>query len=93
VIAPRRPLRLLFALACASALAAGLSGCGRRGPLELPPEVQERGKFLDAQEAAKAKPAPLAPGAARPKSVARPIPGTQGYRPPAEHPFPLDPLL
>jgi predicted small lipoprotein YifL len=90
----RSSLPILLALA----VAASLSACGRRGPLELPPEVQARGEALKAEQAAaQAKagrnaPAP-APGGARPEPPAPPIPGTIGNRPPEQYPFPLDPLL
>ncbi|TLG75623.1 lipoprotein [Methylocystis sp. B8] len=86
----RRPLAVL-ALAL---VATSLGACGRHGPLELPPETQARSAALRAEaEAAQAKaaahgvpaPPPLPPGA--------PPPGTIGNRPPAQYPFPLDPLL
>lgn len=83
---------LLLALAAAS-----LSACGRRGPLELPPDVQARGEALKAEQAAASAksgrgPKP-APGQAAPEAPEPPIPGTIGNRPPAQYPFPLDPLL
>lgn len=89
-----RGFRLLLLFAGAVA-ALGLSACGRRGPLELPPEVQARGAALQAeQDAARAKNASKpAPGAAEPVSAPVPIPGTVGNRPPAQYPFPLDPML
>ncbi|MEK4032739.1 lipoprotein [Methylocystis sp. IM3] len=85
-------LRLILLLAAATA---GLSACGRRGPLELPPDVQARGAALRAQqEAAQARTGPKpAPGQAVPAPPPPPIPGTIGNRPPADYPFPLDPLL
>nr|WP_246744688.1 lipoprotein [Methylocystis sp. Sn-Cys] len=78
--------------------ATGLSACGRRGPLELPPEIQAQGEALKAQQAAalakSAKNAPRpAPGQAVPEPPPPPIPGTIGNRPPEQYPFPLDPLL
>jgi predicted small lipoprotein YifL len=94
-----RPIRL-FLLLAAAALAH--ASCGRRGPLELPPDVQARGDALKAeQEAARAKTARNAPksaqkpipGQAQPEPPAPPIPGTIGNRPPDQYPFPLDPLL
>ncbi|WP_424360407.1 LPS translocon maturation chaperone LptM [Methylocystis parvus] len=90
-----RRSRLLILLALA---AASLSACGRRGPLELPPEIQARGEALKAEQAAAqakaARNAPkLAPGQAAPEAPEPPIPGTIGNRPPAQYPFPLDPLL
>jgi predicted small lipoprotein YifL len=36
----RRAKRLILALAIAPLLAGALAGCGRKGPLELPPDVQ-----------------------------------------------------
>ncbi|WP_292533700.1 lipoprotein [Methylocystis sp.] len=89
---PHLTRRSVAALALAL-IAASLGACGRRGPLELPPETQARGAILRAQaEAAQAKAA--RPGAPPPASVpAPPIPGTVGNRPPDQYPFPLDPLL
>lgn len=72
--------------------AAGLAGCGRRGPVELPPETQQRGAELRAQEQARAAKTRPAPGADIDRP-APPIPGTAGNRPPEQYPFPLDPLL
>jgi predicted small lipoprotein YifL len=98
VTPPLPPLtsRLLGILALALALTS-LGGCGRRGPLELPPETQARGAFLRAQaEAEQAKaaahgaPPPPPPPAGAPPP---PIPGTVGNRPPDQYPFLLDPLL
>jgi predicted small lipoprotein YifL len=92
-----RGFRLLLLLAGAVA-ALGLSACGRRGPLELPPDVQARGAALQAEQeatrATNARSAPKpAPGAAEPTPPPVRIPGTIGNRPPAQYPFPLDPLL
>ncbi len=94
------PRRLRLTLLLAAAAAAGLSACGRRGPLELPPDVQARGAALRAeQEAAQAKAVPASgpgvKGASAPAAPPPPppIPGTTGARPPADYPFPLDPLL
>jgi predicted small lipoprotein YifL len=94
-VTPRLPhltRRSVAALALAL-IAASLGACGRRGPLELPPETQARGAILRAQaEAAQAKAATH--GAPPPANVpAPPIPGTVGNRPPDQYPFPLDPLL
>lgn len=88
-----RRTRLLLLLAAFAVSA--LSACGRRGPLELPPEIQAQGAALKAQQAAAlAKNAPKpAPGQATPEPPPPPIPGTIGNRPPAQYPFPLDPLL
>jgi predicted small lipoprotein YifL len=92
-----RQFRLPLLLA-ATLFAIGLPGCGRRGPLELPPEVQARGEALKAEQAAAqaraAKNAPKpAPGQALPEPPPPRIPGTIGNRPPEHYPFPLDPLL
>jgi predicted small lipoprotein YifL len=92
-----RGFRLLL-LCAAVAAAAGLSACGRRGNLELPPEVQARGDALKAErDAAAAKTARTAakpaPGEEAPEQRAPAIPGTIGNRPPAQYPFVLDPLL
>jgi predicted small lipoprotein YifL len=93
-----RGFRLLLLVAGAVA-ASGLAGCGRRGPLELPPEVQARGAALKAEQeaarttAARSGPRPEAV-AAEPAALPPPrIPGTIGNRPPDQYPFPLDPLL
>jgi predicted small lipoprotein YifL len=86
------------ALAAVSLLLAAmaLAGCGRRGPLELPPEYQAQGAALKAQQDAElARTAKkLPPGAAPVPAPPPPIPsGVTGNRPPAQYPFPLDPLL
>lgn len=77
---------------------ASLSACGRRGPLELPPEVQARGEALKAAQAAEQAKAgkagaKAAPGQAPAAPPAPPVPGTIGHRPPDQYPFILDPLL
>lgn len=93
---PPSPLLIRRAAVLALALAAAsLAACGRRGPLELPPETQARGAALRAEaQAAQARgPQRPAPGAAEPSLPAPPIPGTVGNRPPSQYPFPLDPLL
>jgi predicted small lipoprotein YifL len=98
VTPPLPPLtsRLLGILVLAL-VAASLGACGRRGPLELPPETQARGAILRAEtEAAQARaaahgaPPPPPPPAGAPPP---PIPGTVGNRPSGQYPFPLDPLL
>lgn len=88
----------LFPLAAAALIVLGLAGCGRRGPLELPPETQARGAALKAEQdaasarAARGGPKPI-PGQAEAERPDPPIPGTIGNRPPEQYPFPLDPLL
>jgi predicted small lipoprotein YifL len=88
---PRLPAFALVALAVLA-----LSGCGRRGPLELPPEYQAQGAALKAQqdaELAKTAPRKATPGAPVPAPPPPIPPGVTGNRPPAQYPFPLDPLL
>ena len=83
----------LFAVLAAALIAAGLSGCGRRGPLELPPETQARGALrAEARRESGPHGAQAAAGDAS-RVPPPPIPGTIGNRPPAQYPFPLDPLL
>ncbi|MBI1867983.1 MAG: hypothetical protein HYS06_06785 [Methylocystis sp.] len=85
-------LATLIALALAS-----LSGCGRRGPVELPPEVAARAPPAPIEETSENPCRPpvkrIGPGAARGDKSKAPIPGTIGHRPPDQYPFPLDPLL
>jgi len=73
-------------------LTASLAGCGRRGPLELPPDVQARGQQAQAEAAARA-PRATGPLGEPIQPPPPPIPGTIGNRPPAAYPFFLDPLL
>ena len=97
----RRAKRLILALAIAPLLAGALAGCGRKGPLELPPDVQaarqEKIAQQQAEEAEKAKaenggqPPKLSQQGVKPK--ARPVEGDVGNRPPADYPFFLDPIL
>jgi len=101
----RRKSRSLALAATLALLAAGLSGCGRRGPLELPPDVQARGAYLRAEEEEKANSRPPAKSSRKAKAGEEaappppanppppPIPGTIGARPPEQYPFFLDPLL
>jgi predicted small lipoprotein YifL len=94
----RRAKRLILALAIAPLLAGALAGCGRKGPLELPPDVQAaRQEKIAQQQAADAK---AASGGQGPKlsqqgvkPEARPVEGDPGHRPPADYPFFLDPIL
>jgi predicted small lipoprotein YifL len=81
-----------LAIASLLLLAASLAGCGRRGPLELPPDVQARGQQAQAEAASRTPRAtgPLGEPVAPPPPA---IPGTVGNRPPAAYPFFLDPLL
>jgi len=99
--------RLLVVVSTVTLAMLALAGCGRKGPLELPPEVQARGEMLKAQEQAQGKirggkgkeaastatPEPASAPAFMAPSEQQPIPGTTGHRPPAQYPFPLDPLL
>ncbi len=96
----RRAKRLILALAIAPLLAGALAGCGRKGPLELPPDVQaarqEKIAQQQADEAAKATAASggkqkLSDQGAKPKAM--PVEGDVGHRPPADYPFFLDPIL
>jgi predicted small lipoprotein YifL len=92
-----RPPILFVSLALL--VASGLSGCGRRGPLELPPETQAYGEALkkqrqeEAQTSGKPDPTPpFQPNSEQPSRKSD-IPGTSGNRPPQTYPFPLDPIL
>jgi predicted small lipoprotein YifL len=88
-IAPRR----FIAAVALAFMVAGLSACGRRGPLELPPDAQARG-FQAQAEAESRHPRPVnALGEPAQGLPPPPIPGTVGNRPPAEYPFFFDPLL
>ncbi len=97
----RRAQRLIVISAAAMLLASALSGCGRKGPLELPPDVQAAREARRAEQqasaGANAKNAPggqkqkLSEEGAKPK--AQPMEGDVGHRPPQAYPFFLDPLL
>ena len=96
----RRAKRLILALAIAPLLAGALAGCGRKGPLELPPDVQAaRKEKIAEQQAADAAEAKAASGGKQKlseqgvKPKTRPVEGDVGYRPPADYPFFLDPIL
>jgi len=87
----RRARRLIFILAIAPTL---LVGCGRKGPNELPPDVQAAREAQAAQqqaEAAKGGAAKLSEQGE--KAELKPVPGEKGHRPPKDYPFPLDFLL
>jgi predicted small lipoprotein YifL len=97
---PRRAKRLFIAFTIAPLLAGALAGCGRKGPLELPPDVQAARDAKLAQQqadaAAKAKAASggqqkLSEQGAKPKAM--PVEGDVGHRPPSDYPFFLDPIL
>ena len=97
----RRAKRLILALAIAPLLTGALAGCGRKGPLELPPDVQAaRQEKIAQQQADEAAKATAASGGQAPKlsqqgikPKARPVEGDVGHRPPADYPFFLDPIL
>ena len=90
-----RRVRLLLLLAlCAGALA----GCGRKGPLELPEDVQaerlERAKQQQEADAAKASASGQKPTFSQETETPKiSNEGDRGHRPPDKYPFPLDPLL
>ncbi len=84
----------------AGALASALSACGRKGPLELPPEYQvlereskERRATQEREQAAKGLQPAFDPNSPGEPTKPSGIPGTSGNRPPAQYPFPLDPIL
>ena len=89
-----------FGLALAL-LATCVSGCGRKGPLELPADVQAERQAQAAQAEASAAAQAQASGrrpkmseeGALPPAPAQPPLGDPGNRPPAVYPFPLDFLL
>jgi predicted small lipoprotein YifL len=96
---PHTARRLAFALVVLPPLFTALAGCGRKGPLELPSDVQTareaRAQQLEAETAAKAR-----AGGRRPKlseegskPKIEPVEGERGHRPPGDYPFLLDPLL
>ncbi len=97
----RRVRCLILVFAIAPMLTAALAGCGRKGPLELPPDVQAAKDASRAeQEATAAANARSAPGSpkqklseegAKPKT--QPVEGEISHRPPQAYPFFLDPLL
>ncbi|HMK88374.1 MAG TPA: lipoprotein [Methylocystis sp.] len=82
--------RALFALSFA---AFALSGCGRKGPLELPADVQAERNARRAEEQAAAARAGRKLPEDEPSGKPKPQPGDIGRRPPADYPFFLDPLL
>ena len=89
----RRARRLILAIAIASLLAGALAGCGRKGPLELPPDVEaaREAKRAKAKAASGDHKQKLSEEGAKPK--AKPVEGDIGQRPPADYPFFLDPIL
>ncbi|HXY57969.1 MAG TPA: lipoprotein [Methylocystis sp.] len=86
------PSRRAFVLAAFAAL--GLAGCGRKGPLELPADVQaERNARQAAEQANAPKNGQKLSEEGGPAKPPPPQLGDPGRRPPALYPFPLDPLL
>ena len=91
----RRPL---FGIAL-GLLALCVAGCGRKGPLELPADVQAERQAQAAQEEAavqaqaSGRRPKLSEEGALPPTPAQPPLGDPGNRPPAVYPFPLDFLL
>jgi predicted small lipoprotein YifL len=89
----RRAKRLILALAIAPLLA----GCGRRGPLELPPDVQaarqEKIAQQQADEAAKNPDQKNKLSQQGVKSKPEWVEGDVKHRPPEKYPFFLDPIL
>ena len=93
----RRPL---FGLAL-GLLAVSVSGCGRKGPLELPADLQAERQAQAAQAEADAAAQARASGrrpklseeGASPPPPTRPPLGDPGNRPPPVYPFPFDFLL
>ncbi|MBY6241735.1 lipoprotein [Methylosinus sp. Sm6] len=84
-----RPHRAALILVLALA---GLSGCGRRGPLDLPPEVTAQPREAVVQKTTVTPEGSKKPVAEEVRAVEY-IPGTTGFRPPERYPFILDPLL
>lgn len=83
--------RALFLVAFA---ALALAGCGRKGPLELPADVQvERNARRAAQEEAAARTGHKLSDEGAAPARPQPQPGDIGHRPPADFPFILDPVL
>lgn len=89
---PVEPRGAVLLLSLTLALAA-LSGCGRRGPLELPPDVAARPRQVVVEKTTVVPP----PGSKQPVQedvkAQEYIPGTVDHRPPDQYPFLLDPLL
>jgi predicted small lipoprotein YifL len=73
----RRGRTIVFHIALACALAAGLAACGRKGPLDPPPTAA----------------APAEGTAAVSGQQAAPPPENAATQPPSKRPFLLDPLL
>jgi predicted small lipoprotein YifL len=86
------PFSLAARAAAILILALALTGCGRRGALDLPPEVAARPKEVVVQKTTVTPEGSKTPVAEDVKAVEY-IPGTIGARPPERYPFILDPLL
>lgn len=97
----RRARRFLLAFAIAPLLLGALGGCGRKGPLELPADVQAAREAQAAQQQAEAAAKAKAQGGEQKPKLSeqeakpelKPVPGEKGNRPPQDYPFPLDFLL
>ena len=92
----RRAKRLILALAIAPLLAGALAACGRKGPLELPPDVQAaRQEKIAEQQADQAAKNPDKGKLSQQGVKSKPewVEGDPGHRPPADYPFFLDPIL
>lgn len=88
---PRHSRRQAACLLTIVLATAALAGCGRKGMLELPPEVAARAP--DASQPAAPAPASLGANAPVEQKALSPVPGTKGMRPPELYPFVLDPIL
>ena len=93
----RRAKRLILTLAIAPLLAGALAGCGRKGPLELPPDVEaaRKEKIAEKQAAEAAKNPDQKNKLSQQGVKSKPewVEGDVKHRPPEKYPFFLDPIL